>query len=433
MTRGEITTCAFLFIFAIAVLNPTYSNRLHAKDVSKADFQKAESLFKQKRFSEALSLYENIISADPSFISGYRRVVNCYTALGDPQGAVIFIESIFLEHPENAEVCYGLGYSLYNIKRYDDAKNYFEKAIQINPDLAEAWNNCAAIYHFVLQDYERARKYYNTAISISSRTGNDRVLKIAKKNQANLPKKEVLQPVTEQLTLEAFLNRFISSVDEGDEKGIRQLVLGQKENSEQALEWLIREAMGNFYQGKTEDEKATLLLAELLEKEYRSSFNSDGLKRQLDAYRKLSDKEKTIRIAGEALLNEGMIKEKNGGYPEALINYKEAVVSFERINDKTSAGLAYIYVGDVQRKMKNYALAHQAYLNGLACFNDTGEDKRKALVLSLLGRTSYLSGEYPEALGFLKQSLEIYRLLKDEPSEKKVQRSIELVMGKIKN
>ncbi len=177
MTLRKIQKCVFLFLFVLTVLNPSYRNNLYAEEDLNASFLKAESLFNNKKFSEALSLYEDIISKDPSFIRGYRGIIECYVALGDSQGAVVFIESLFLENPESAEVCYSLGYALYYTKKYNDAKIYFDKAIRLNPDLAAAWNNLAAIYHFISHEYENARAYYEKAIEISMRTGNDWVLK----------------------------------------------------------------------------------------------------------------------------------------------------------------------------------------------------------------------------------------------------------------
>ena len=94
-------------------------------------------------------------------------------------------------------------------------------------------------------------------------------------------------------------------------------------------------------------------------------------------------------------------------------------------------GLAHIYSGDTYRKMKIYESARKEYHNGLSVFVETGEEEKKALVLSSLGRTCFLSGDYTIALQFLKHSFELYRMLKDETSAKKVYHNIELVMAKI--
>ncbi|UCD89609.1 MAG: tetratricopeptide repeat protein [Desulfobacterales bacterium] len=431
MTVYRMTGYVLLSFFIIAVVNPLYKNSLIAAENHHTSYRNAEALFKKKKFSEALSLYENILLKNPSFISAYRSLTKCYKELGDLQGAVIFIESLFFENPESAEVCYGLGYALYSAKKYNDSKIYFEKAIKLNPNLAEAWNNCAAIYHLVLQDDKKARNYYEKAISISRQTGNNRVLEIAKMNLARLPNQEVIQPVKENLTLEEFINRFIFCVDHNNKKRIRQLILGQKENSEQAMDWLLKQAMRAFAESNTEEEKTALLLARLLDQEYRNSFKNNLLKGKLYAYNSLSHEKKKMLIKGEDLINKGLKREHEEIYKEALQSYKDALSAFQDIKNISKTGIAYVYIGDVYRKMKKYDLARKAYHNGLSCFIEIGEQERKAFVLSELGKTYFFLKDYKNALQFLEQSLEAYRLLKDENSEKKVKQNIDLVKAKI--
>jgi len=421
----------FLFLLFIFAFNTFERNPLYSEEAPDVIFQKAEALFNKKKYPVALSLYEKVISIDPDFAKGYRGIIRCYNALGDPQGAIIFMESLFLENPESAEVSYGLGYALYSIKKYNAAIRYFEKAVKLNQDLAAAWNNCAVIYHFITHDYEKAGQYYKNAISISKKTGDDWVLEIAKKNLAHLHASEELKPVTDQLTLEEFINSFISGVDENNERGIRQLVLGQKKNCEQAMDWLLREAMRSCAGGKKEDEKTTILLARLLEKQYRRSFKGILLKNKLDTYNSLSDEKKRKIVEGEELLEKGLKKEQGGMHGEAQDNYKEALLCFESINDKSRTGLALLYLGDIYRKMKRYSLAREAYTSGLTHFIETGEEERKASILSSLGITYFLLGEYSDALDFHKRSLAIYRILKDEEAEKKVKSNIELIESKI--
>lgn len=428
---GKIPKYIFLFLLVLLIFNVFYKDNLYAEKDPNAMFQSAEALFSEKKYSAALSLYEDVISIDPSFTKGYRGIIRCYNALGDPQGAVILMESLFLENQERAGVCYGLGYSLYNVKKYNQAMRYFKKAVKLDQDLAAAWNNCGVIYHFITPDYEKARQYYEKAISISQRTGNAWVLEIAKKNLAHLPTPEELKPVTEKLTLEQFINGFISRVDENDERGIRQLVLGQKKNSEQAMDWLLGEAMRSCVEENKNDENRTILLARLLEKEYRSSFKSLFLQNKLDTYNNLVDKKKKKIVEGEELIKEGLKNEQNGIYREAQNRYKEALLCFESIKDKNRAGLAHVYIGDVYRKMNKYSLARESYIIGLTYFIETGEEERKASVLSSLGTTCFLLGEYSDALDFYKRSLTIYRSLKDKEAEKKIKSNMHMIKAGI--
>ncbi len=281
----------FLLLFSISFLL-FYSKNLQAEDPPGVVFDRAESLFEKKKYSESLSLYEKVISLDSAHLMAYRGLVRSYVKLGDPQGGVIFMEDLYLDDLENAGVCYGLGYANYYLKKYDNAIRYFNEALKLNPDLAPAWNNCAAIYHHIKRDYEKAKTYYEKAILVSKKTGDERVLSIAEKNLKNLPTPEEIKPLKEKLTLEQFIDMFMSRVEEDNERGIRLLVLGQKDNCEQAMNWFLGEAMQASAEGNKEEEKTALLFSKLLEREYRNGFQSDFLQRKMGEYIGLPDETK---------------------------------------------------------------------------------------------------------------------------------------------
>jgi tetratricopeptide (TPR) repeat protein len=419
-----------LFLLSLIFLIPIYSSAAGAAKDTNTLFQEAEQLFQAGDLHAALEKYKALISVDPSFIKGYRGVIQCYSSLGDPQGALKYMESLFLEYPEKGEVSYGLGYSLYNLERFDDALTYFKKAIELNSDIAAAWNNCGAVYHFIIKDYRRARYYYEKAVEIGEKSGDDWVIKTARENMANLPEPENLKPVKEKMTLEDFINRFISFADNNKNKEIQELVLGQKDNSRKAMEWLIGKAARSYDEGNLQDENTLILLADILQDEYSIGFKSNDLHDLLKTYNNLSGNEKKKRVEGEGMLEDGSAKEQAGKYPEAVAKYQEALNCFAGINDKAGQGLALLYLGDVNRKQKNYSLACDMYNKGLSFFNETGETERKAYTLSSLGETCFMLGRRSEAIDYLNESLEIYGLLQDQEAVTKVRSNLEMIKSK---
>jgi len=159
MKSRKATTYGYVLLFLVLTLLPSPKNLLLAEIDPEADHDKAVVLLNQKQYGQALSLIENILTRTPSFIRGYSDLVKCYRAMGDVQGATIFIESIYLDNPENAVVNYAMGYALYHQNKYDTSAIFFDKAIQLDPNLAEAWNNRAAIYQFVEKNDDDARQY----------------------------------------------------------------------------------------------------------------------------------------------------------------------------------------------------------------------------------------------------------------------------------
>jgi tetratricopeptide (TPR) repeat protein len=416
-----------LFFFSAACFVSPYLAQ--SQESSRELLQKAESLHSARKYAEALGVYEKLIAADPSCAEAYRGIVTCYSDLGNPQGAVKYMDGLFLEHPQRAEVCYGLGVALYTAGKYDNAATYFQQAVKLKPDLAAAWNNSAVIYHFIKRDYAAARQYYEKAIDISTRTGNAGVLDIARKNLANLPREEDLKP----LTLEEFLNTFIARAESRDETGVRQLVLSQKENSEQAVDWLLGTALRACAAGRQDEEKTSADLAQLLAAAYAAAHKSDRLQKKYDEYAGLDPEQKKTVARGEALLAGGMDLEQQGRYDEAVQQYLQALACFERSGRKKSSGLAHLYLGDAYRAAKNFRQAQASYSNALTGFMELRDEPRKALALSSLGITCALLDNNADALDFLKRSLTIYTALKDDAAAGRVRQNIERVEAALRD
>ena len=68
-------------------------------------------------------------------------------------------------NPKLAEGYYGLGYVYTSTKNYPEAITYFNKALEVSPNYAEAYVGSAYIYS-ILGDYDKAIEYYQKALKI---------------------------------------------------------------------------------------------------------------------------------------------------------------------------------------------------------------------------------------------------------------------------
>ena len=279
----SFTSYVFILIEMCGLLG-IYQKAAFAAVNAKEAFTKAEALLQEKKYPEAVVLYEEVLTRNPSFVAAYPGLVKSYAGLGDLEGGVAFIESLYLEDPDNAGINYGLGYALYQQKSYQTAAGYFDRAIVLDPDLAEAWNNRAVIYHFVDRDYEKARSYYEKAIILAEKAGNQKAKDIAQNNLAHLPKTKKITPVTETLSLEEYLNRLVSIVEEGDKAKLQGLVMGQKDNSVKAMDWLMDQVENAQDRGDKKSEKNALTLAGILASQYATCFENDVLSVKLEKY-----------------------------------------------------------------------------------------------------------------------------------------------------
>jgi len=423
--RDKIRKILLLYpaVFFLCCAAPAFS-----QETPEALFQKAEALYKEKKHAEALPLYQKAVAADSTLSPAYRGVVLCYGALGNPQGALKYMDSLFLDRPDSAELEYGMGCALYSLQKYGDAAKYFDKAIKMKPDLAAAWNNRGSIYHFVARDYGKAREYYEKAVAVGTRTGAAAVVKIAKENLANLPREEDLKP----MTLEDFLNAFVARAEESDAAGVRWLVQGQKPNCEPALDWLLEQALEADVQANAGAEKTTVALATLLAAEYSGLHKGDSLKKKLAAYTGLSAEKKKKLADGSRLLAGGIEQEEQASFEQAAQAYAGAAASYAAAGDTAKRGLALVYLGDAQRRLKQYPDARASYTEAEKAFMEVKDEKQRALALTSLGFTSALLKEHAQAIEFFNRALKIYTALKDEQSAQKVRENIARVeqMGK---
>lgn len=433
MGWGRLAFCILLILCLSLAFAPFKKQATYADAGLDVTLGQAEALSQQEKYGEALGLYERVLTQNPGNIPAYRGVVKCYNGLGDSQGALIFIEALFLDYPERAEVNYGLGYALFNSQKYKDAAHYFDQAIALKPNLAEAWNNRAAIYQFVEKDAAKARQYYEKAIELAKQSGNIRVLEIARENLSHIPKEEVLTPVSIFLTLEQFLNRFVAAVEEKDDKSIRELVMGQRHNCELAMDWLLDEALTASVQGLNDEGNTALLLAKLLEKNYEQAFDDPALKEKKESFDQLSKEDRHRLVKSEALLQEGLALEQKNAFNEAAERYNEAIAGFKKLNQKEKLGITYVYIGDLYSKMQQYDSAQRAYTEALPCFDQINNLEYKARILASMGQACFKAENYNCALDNMEKSLIIYRHMKNDFIAQQLMKNIEVVRKELRN
>jgi len=66
----------------------------------------------------------------------------------------------------DSEAFYGLGFSLYHLHKYENAIDYFDKAIELNLEDAYVWNSKGAVLNDHLDKHEDALKCFNKAIEL---------------------------------------------------------------------------------------------------------------------------------------------------------------------------------------------------------------------------------------------------------------------------
>lgn len=115
--------------------------------------------FMKERFQTAIKHFENAIKLDPKFTDARNNLGRAYIEVARYQDAekMLTIVTNDLTYPSQERTYINLGLNFFNQKKYDQAKDYFQKAIAIQPD------NCFAHTYYGRSFFEL--KNYDASIS----------------------------------------------------------------------------------------------------------------------------------------------------------------------------------------------------------------------------------------------------------------------------
>jgi tetratricopeptide (TPR) repeat protein len=129
--------------------------------------------FKEKRFAEAVALFEEILASDPSMInkvSGpYARALQGQSsnlAKTDPQKAkALLLTSVEVE-PDSVQGHFQLGLLYVGLKDYAKAIDAYQKAAALDPQFSETFFNLAYVYA-VIKDFSKAKEMYARVVELA--------------------------------------------------------------------------------------------------------------------------------------------------------------------------------------------------------------------------------------------------------------------------
>ena len=139
----------------------------------------ALSYFNLKNYDKAIKYNKKIIDLKPNDALAFNRIGACYHNLGDFKTVIEFYEkSIELSTWDNinclkdsdlALTWLNLGKVYKNKIKYEEACKCFKKAIEIQPNLPEAWYHLGNVYDLVKHKYKKAIECFNKAIELDKK------------------------------------------------------------------------------------------------------------------------------------------------------------------------------------------------------------------------------------------------------------------------
>jgi len=96
------------------------------KDLLK-DFEKGNRLFNEKKFAEALKIYESILEKFPDTFVIYLNVGNCYFEMQEYEKAIQAYLEVVEKEPQHTDAIISIGNSYSNMKQTEKALEWYKK------------------------------------------------------------------------------------------------------------------------------------------------------------------------------------------------------------------------------------------------------------------------------------------------------------------
>ncbi len=136
----------------LALLSATGCDKLKARD----QLNKGVQSYKNARYEEAIDHFQNAISLDPGLLNARLYLATAYTQQYIPgadtpdnnrmaQQAIDAYKAVLDRDPKNVTSVKGIGYLYMNLKKFDEAKQYYRQASELDPNDPEPYYTIGVI------------------------------------------------------------------------------------------------------------------------------------------------------------------------------------------------------------------------------------------------------------------------------------------------
>jgi tetratricopeptide (TPR) repeat protein len=141
-----------LMAIGLALLSTAGCDKLRARD----HLNKGVQAFKSTHYEDAINHFQKAIELDPSLINARLYLATAYATqyvpgVSDPdnekmgQNAIDQYKAVLQQQPDNVNSIKGIAYLFLQMKKFDDAKEYYRKAITADPNDPEPYYSVAVI------------------------------------------------------------------------------------------------------------------------------------------------------------------------------------------------------------------------------------------------------------------------------------------------
>ena len=137
---------------AASVLATAGCNKLKARD----DLNKGVAAYKNARYEQAIDRFKEAVALDPSLQNAKLYLATAYAQqyipgvdspenLQNANAAIEQYKNVLEQDPKNVNSIKGIAYLYLQMKKFEDAKSYYRKAIDLDPNDPEAYYSVGVI------------------------------------------------------------------------------------------------------------------------------------------------------------------------------------------------------------------------------------------------------------------------------------------------
>jgi tetratricopeptide (TPR) repeat protein len=168
------------------------------KENGKFAMQLLADTYKQEKDSvQFLKLIQDGIAKYPDNQYFFANLIDYYAVRNQNDKAMEFADQQLTKDPNNKLYVYVKAYLYHNMKQYDKAIPYYEKAVQLDPSYAEAYSNLGLVYLMKAQDL--SDKLSTNVNSPNFKKDQESIKALYEKAKPNYEKARQLKPDSKDL------------------------------------------------------------------------------------------------------------------------------------------------------------------------------------------------------------------------------------------
>jgi tetratricopeptide (TPR) repeat protein len=158
IARSEATKQSLILLFIFFF----FFTQAHAQlEALKDLYERAVDAYDKHQYTEATDLYQKIIKFAPGFVPAYNGLALAnQSANGDEDKTIQYLKTAISYDPKLAQAYDNLGRIYYGRQDADQAEEYFNKALNLNPGLTSAQMSLAWINLLIRSKPMTALKYF---------------------------------------------------------------------------------------------------------------------------------------------------------------------------------------------------------------------------------------------------------------------------------